>query len=362
MLTAAGIDKSAGVGAAGSQVSYFGMLTDGALQFFGRGDPARAEKFGQVKAAMTAAFAGTPLCLVGGAAAALALCLAMLVFAAVCGKGPSRARAVWLAVGGSACFAAFWLFHLLLYVYSFSDKEAALLKDYDRYISPYFLGWLLAGLCLLALEAERGERHRLAAGAAGVGVIGLAALVGLRGLPAAGFWHVNPTDAAVRRDVAQRAALVNPYLNWDDQVLLISQGDDATRWYYYGYELNAQLAYGFGGFGYEEGANNWVSTFMSLVTPKHDPWNEEFYGFQKEYPYTAECSQDDLVNFLRQKGYGYVLLDQSDKYIYYELGSLFDGPIPIDRADAAYLFRVADDGTTMTFEPVGEVQYVPQND
>lgn len=362
VLTAAGIDKSAGVGAAGSQVSYFGMLTDGALQFVGRGDPARAEKFGQVKAAMMAAFTGAPLCLLGGAAAALVLCLAVLVFAAVCGKGPGRARAVWLAVGGSACFAAFWLFHLLLYVYSFSDKEAALLKDYDRYISPYFLGWLLAGLCLLALEAERGERHRLAAGAAGVGVIGLAALVGLRGLPAAGFWHVNPTDAAVRQDVAQRAALVNPYLNWDDQVLLISQGDDATRWYYYGYELNAQLAYGFGGFGYEEGANNWVSTFMSLVTPKHDPWNEEFYGFQKEYPYTAECSQDDLVNFLRQKGYGYVLLDQSDKYIYYELGSLFDGPIPIDRADAAYLFRVADDGTTMTFEPVGEVQYVPQND
>ena len=42
VLTAAGIDKSAGVGAAGSQVSYFGMLTDGALQFVGRGDPARA--------------------------------------------------------------------------------------------------------------------------------------------------------------------------------------------------------------------------------------------------------------------------------------------------------------------------------
>ena len=65
VLTAAGIDKSAGVGAAGSQVSYFGMLTDGALQFVGRGDPARAEKFGQVKAAMMAAFTGAPLCLLG---------------------------------------------------------------------------------------------------------------------------------------------------------------------------------------------------------------------------------------------------------------------------------------------------------
>ena len=59
---------------------------------------------------------------------------------------------------------------------------------------------------------------------------------------------------------------------------------------------------------------------------------------------------------------GLILDDRQGKYIYYELGSLFDGPIPIDRADAAYLFRVAADGTTMTFEPVGEVQYVPQND
>ena len=37
-------------------------------------------------------------------------------------------------------------------------------------------------------------------------------------------------------------------LDWPDRVLVLSQGDDATRWYYYRYELTAQVVNGFGGF------------------------------------------------------------------------------------------------------------------
>ena len=163
----------------------------------------------------------------------------------------------------------------------------------------------------------------------------------------------------MRQEGAYRDSLVNPELDWDDEVLLISQGDDATRWYYYSYELNAQLAHGFGGFGYaEEDDWAWETTFMTLVSPYQDEYNKEFYAYQSEYQYTAECSRDDLVAFLRDTGYGYILLDQSDKYVYYEFGPLFTEKVPIDRADAAYLYKVVDDGVEMRFEPVGEVRYV----
>ncbi|MBM6901457.1 hypothetical protein H6B10_17740, partial [Gemmiger formicilis] len=37
--------------------------------------------------------------------------------------------------------------------------------------------------------------------------------------------------------VQQRAEVMNTVLDWDDRVLVLSQGDDATRWYYYRYEL-----------------------------------------------------------------------------------------------------------------------------
>lgn len=41
---------------------------------------------------------------------------------------------------------------------------------------------------------------------------------------------------------------MNTVLDWPDRVLVLSQGDDATRWYYYRYELTAQVVNGFGGF------------------------------------------------------------------------------------------------------------------
>ena len=73
---------------------------------------------------------------------------------------------------------------------------------------------------------------------------------------------------SVRDDVKERAGQVNDLLSWDDTVLLISQGDDATRWNYFGYDLNATLARGFGGFGYgHEGDWSWDTTHMNLVDP-----------------------------------------------------------------------------------------------
>ena len=71
-------------------------------------------------------------------------------------KGPARRRVLgptWFAF----CFAALYLFHLILYCYNFSDLEGLMLKDYDRYLAPYYQAWMLAMLCLLA----NGARQRL---------------------------------------------------------------------------------------------------------------------------------------------------------------------------------------------------------
>ena len=69
-----------------------------------------------------------------------------------------------------------------------------------------------------------------------------------RGIPAAGFWTGADSLYTLRADVQSRANTMNTVLDWPDRVLVISQGDDATRWYYYRYELTAQVVNGFGGF------------------------------------------------------------------------------------------------------------------
>ncbi len=62
-----------------------------------------------------------------------------------------------------------------------------------------------------------------------------------------GFWTGADSLYTLRADVQNRAETMNTVLDWPDRVLVISQGDDATRWYYYKYELTAKVVNGYGG-------------------------------------------------------------------------------------------------------------------
>ena len=67
---------------------------------------------------------------------------------------------------------------------SYTHLEGLALKDYARYLTPYYQAWMLAMLCLLG----RGARARLSQAALGGAAAVLAAVFCWRGMPAAGFW------------------------------------------------------------------------------------------------------------------------------------------------------------------------------
>lgn len=361
VAAAAAIDKtSVGSAATGDAVSYGFLLRDGLAQLVGKGSDKYAEKFAAVKGLMFRALPETDLCLLGSGAAALALIAAVLLAAFFTAAPGARRRVAVFGLFSAAGYAAFLLFHLFLYVYNFTGQEALVLKDYDRYIAPFYLGWLLAAFCLLAVSAESGGLPRPARLGCLALSCGILAAFCARGLPSAGFWNYPAENYAIRDEVARRAAAVNGELQPEDTVFLISQGDDATRWYYYGYELNARLATGFAGFGYaEEGADNWETTIASLVNPHTDPFHVTAYAYQKDYPFTAECSKEDLVAFLQDKRYTHLLIDESDTYIRYEFEDLFEGKAPIFRCEDAYLYEIRYEQDTVRFVPVGEVRYEP---
>lgn len=117
----------------------------------------RTEKFAQIMAAMGSAFFTRRICLLGGGIMAVAA-ITMVAAAAwlAADRGAPRRRVLAAHLGFAFCFAALYLFHLILYNYNFSDLEGLALKDYDRYLAPYYQAWMLAMLCLLA----RGARDR----------------------------------------------------------------------------------------------------------------------------------------------------------------------------------------------------------
>lgn len=331
-------DTAASVGSEG--LSYGAVLVGGVKQLLGIG---RTEKFAQIMAAMSSAFFTRRICLLGGGAMAVAA-ITMIAAAAwlAAEKGPARRRVLAAHLGFAFCFAALYLFHLILYCYNFSDLEGLMLKDYDRYLAPYYQAWMLSMLCLLA----NGARQRLGRLALGGAAAVILAVFCWRGIPAAGFWTGADSLYTLRADVQSRANTMNTVLDWPDRVLVISQGDDATRWYYYRYELTAQVVNGFGGFygRLGETKDRWDSDFMNLVESEN--WTL--------YDYKAVCVPDTLVAYMAEKDCDYILIDRADDYLQREFSPLFEGGLTNDMPATLYHFEGADAAVPFTRAAVAE--------
>lgn len=316
----------ASVGSAG--LSYGAVLLGGVRQLLGFG---REAKFAQIMAAMGGAFFTRRISLLGAGAVTVAAITAVAAAAWLCSaKGAARRRVLAAFCGLAGCFAALYLFHLILYHYNFAELEGLALKDYERYLSPYYQAWFLAMLCLLA-QAAAGRLARLIYGGAVAAVL---AVFCWRGVPAAGFWSGTNSLYTLRAAVADKAAVANRQLHWGDRVLVLSQGDDATRWYYYKYELNARVINGFGGFygRLGETADRWDSDFMNLVESEN--WTL--------YDYKAVCVADTLVAYMAEKDCDYLLIDRADAYLEREFSRVFDGGLTADMPAALYHFEGED--------------------
>ena len=332
---AASIDKNS-VGSAG--VSYAGILVGGAKQLLGIG---RTETFAKLMQLMAAAFTQRSVGLLGSGVRVLALLVLVNAAAFVCTQKGQRRRVAVTFAAFAAAFAAFYLFHLFLYYYNFAQVEALALKDYDRYIGPYYMGWMLVSLCMLGRGAAEGCRPRLGRLAVLAVCGAVAAVFVWRGVPAGAFWNNLSGLYTVRTDVQNRADAVNPALDWNDRVLVISQGDDATRWYYYNYELNATVVHGFGGYcrSAEEPLDQWDAGFMNIV----EALNWELYDYQ------AVCTKPGLIYWLESRECDYILVDAIDEYFVEEFGDMFTDPLPADMGQGALLYRVQGSGDEMHF-------------
>ncbi|MEE0801067.1 MAG: hypothetical protein U0L91_07290 [Gemmiger sp.] len=337
-------DTAAAVGSEG--LSYGAVLAGGLRQLAGLD---RQPRFAQIMGAMARALVERRVCLLGAPAVAL-VCIALLYGAAALAspRGVQRRRVVTEFVAGAFCFAALYAFHLILYYYNFSEAEGNALKDYERYLSPYLIGWMLAGLCVLGRAAcvSDSARARLGRAASALACAAVLLVFAWRGIPASGFWSDDNSLYTLRADVKARAACMNTVLDWPDRVLVISQGDDATRWYYYKYELTAKVVNGYGGtwWGNDDYSSRWDSDFMNLV----ESLNWDLYDFE------AVCTVDSLTAYMEEKNIGYLLIDRADDYLEREFSSRFEGGLTADMP--ATLYRFEGRNAPIAFTPVARAE------
>ena len=83
--------------------------------------------------------------------------MSILLAAFLLGDKRMRVRTAWTALWSTLGFAAFYIFTGFTYVYVFKEELAYGLGDYNRYIYPYYAGWLVFAVTMLCASLKNAK-------------------------------------------------------------------------------------------------------------------------------------------------------------------------------------------------------------
>lgn len=273
-----------------------------------------------------------------------------------------RARIAALAVLSTLCFVGYNLMLALSYGFIFKPFQAESLTDYNRYIYSYYIGWFLMALGCLATAllpqivvrqkklAEKdgptavfvSTRYTPRWGLAGQGAVLLLAVAMLLRqnqvvLPQLSVLGFADSEFSDRRSARAEADLVCSYLNEDDRVFFVSQGDNGEHWFSAVFDFYPILV-DYSGIVSEMIGGGGELGLPELKPEEDGPKNFYYHGF------TAE----ELDSIVRGNGCTVLYLQKIDDIFVQSYADLFTDGLDAALSGQTLLYRVTDDG----FAPV----------
>lgn len=321
MGTALGIDRSDTGGSA--QMGTVEMVICGIQELLGIH---RSEKFAAVLSAMLGAFGSIRVSVFGNGLRTI-LAIGLLLVLALWLEQKNKRRVVCYGLASGLGFVGYYFFQLICYVYVFSEADGLGLVSYERYMSTYYLFWLLGALSVLFWAVRRGHRF------AGISLafVSLAVLlVCSRSVQVQNTflgrsqtaWY---TESLIQARADQASAVAQP----GDKVLLISQWDDSARWYRYAYALESVPLY------HARGDN-------TIVPP----------GTEGDYP--LMLSADTMDAFMQENGCTLLLLDVVDYDFWNEFRGMFTDEMEGFLQNGQAVYRLESVGGKARFVPEQE--------
>lgn len=235
------------------------MVTTGIAELLGIG---RTQKFTDIMELMKSAFFNTRLTMFsvgapdstlgrifnGSGFITVLLILSILLAAFLLGDKRMRVRTAWTALWSTLGFAAFYIFTGFTYVYVFKEELAYGLGDYNRYIYPYYAGWLVFAVTMLCASLKNAKPGSL-------GTLFLLALCGGCIWRADAYLQPQLTvldypdsHYAGRRLQVEQVEAAKHYLTRDDKVFIVSMTQQGVGWFQLYYEFYPDVAvdYSFG--------------------------------------------------------------------------------------------------------------------
>lgn len=289
---------------------------------------------------MTDAFFNTKFSMIGSGVVVVALIL-LVFFAAFLFSTTlrQRLRVVMWAVCSTLGFLAHSYVLALSYGFIFKEFQAVGLTDYNRYMYPYYIGWFMMAVALLALTAQTGRWRNLC----GAGVLGLAVVtlvrVNMMVLPQLSVLGFSDAEFTDQYAMQQRVAAVRQ-TDDDARIFIVTQGDNGIRWFMYStYFLPQILDYS----GDVAGAGGGGGTFG---LPEFADPDSLYY-----HAYTAE----QLRTTILESGCSYIFMDKLDDTFVKSYAELFSDGLAAALAGETLLYAVVEG----QFAPVA-MEVVPQ--
>lgn len=350
------VDKSASEGGTGETSAPLSAVVINGIKIL-LGQPVegfyaeRQSQFTQAMADMGHQFwtSDGRLSMIGQGRNVVVLILLVFLVAAICARGRQlKLRIGCIGVLSLACFVGYNLMLALSYGFIFKPDQAVGLVDYNRYIYTYYIGWFFMALACwsTALQTADGEQKAPArrwialAGQAGVLLMAAAMLVRVNGmiLPQLSVLGFSDGEFADRKTARAEADwLRSDYLNENDRVFFVSQGDNGEHWFSAVFDFYPVLVDYSGVGATQEGGGG---TFgLPELEPQEEGVKQRYY-----HPYTAER----LDETVRANGCTVLYLQKIDDIFVQSYQNLFTDHLAAAQAGQTLLYRVTDAG----YEPV----------
>ena len=297
------------------------------------------------------------LSMIGPGRNVVLLILAVFLLAVCAAPGvAARLRVGCAAVCSALCFLGYNLMLALSYGFIFKPFQAESLTDYNRYIYSYYIGWFLIALACLTLALQPAAKQRAADGPAAPAAARRAPLFALAGqgavlllaagmlfrlhqlvLPQLSVLGFSDSEFADRKAERAEAQLVCSYLEPDDRVFYVSQGDNGEGWFSAVFDFYPVLVDYSGVVSTMEGGGG---TFgLPELKPAEEGVKQYYY-----HPYTARR----LDETVRGNGCTVLYLQTIDDIFVESYAELFTDGLAAAQNGETLLYRVTEAG----FAPV----------
>ena len=215
------------------------------------------------------------------------------------------------------------------------------MTDYNRYIYPYYTGWLLAALAIFAAALRRAKPGALMHWA-------------LLALTAVCAWRVAtfvPAELTVLNDLTgalsertkntESVEQAKALLTEEDRVFYIAMPDNGISWFVDSFDFypEVHVDYSFGG-------GNWMDTTLTRSIDLPASFTDEQVEYFLSHPLTPET----VCEYIDQTGCTAIFIRKLDGAFKEQYGHLFSDGLEGDWQ----LYRIVKDESGMTFVPVPE--------